>query len=464
MEADSVVDVVVIGAGISGLTAAERLAAAGRSVRVVEARDRVGGRTEGGRFASGTPIELGGQWVGPTQAEVLALADRLGLETFQVHDEGEGLLFADGERRQGGEHFGLSAKSAEAFAAFVRRIDEIAATIDLAEPWNSPDARVLDEMTAREWVDAECDDAPARAFIHVMLASIFAADSCEYSALHLLFYLGSGGGLHRMMITVGGAQEARVLGGTHQLSEGLAALVEKAAPGSIALGEEVLEVSGWDAGAELGADAVVEVRTTVRTLRARRVLCAMPPAMTSRISFSPPLPANRHAALTHMLPGAVVKFQIEYPRPFWREAGLSGTVLSLDHDVSLVYDNCVPDSERGILVAFMEGAHARALSGLTDDERAQAVLNDLVAFFGPEAGSPTEVLQRNWSEEPFTRGCYGGRFGTGLWTTVGTELATPIAGLHFAGAETAAVWNGYLDGAIRSGQRAAEEIVSALAR
>lgn len=449
------VDALVVGAGIAGLTAAERLMAAGRSVRVIEARDRVGGRTEGGTFASGTPIELGGQWVGPTQDEALALIDRLGLETFRVHDEGAGLLFASGGREEAiDDSFGLPGASAQAFRDLVAYIDELASRVDLSSPWTSSEAAALDVMTAAEWLSRECRDDLARDFLHVLLGSIFAAETHEYSALHMLFYLGSGGGLHRMMLTVGGAQEARVKGGTHQISERLAAALLASDPHAISLGEQVLKVLDWD------TDGPATVVTGTRSIAADKVILAMPPAMMARIHAEPALPANVHAAQTHMLPGSVLKFQVEYPSPFWRDAGLSGTVLSLDHHVSLVYDNCVPDSDRGILVAFVEGAHARTFDELDETQRSARVLRDLRDFFGEQAETPTEVLQRNWSEEPFTRGCYGGRYGTGLWTTLGPKLAAPCGSLHFAGAETSAVWNGYIDGAIRSGQRVAAEILA----
>ena len=456
------VDVVVVGAGISGLTAAETVVRSGASVRVLEARDRVGGRTEGGQFASGTAIELGGQWVGPTQDEVLALAERLGLELFTVHDRGASLLFENGRRSEGHDDaFGLGSDSARAFVELVKLIDRTAASIDLAAPWAAQNAPRLDRITAAQWLDDNCSDRGARDFADTMLASIFAAESDEYSALHMLFYLGSGGGLHRMMLTIGGAQESRIRGGTHQLSEKLAAgLGER-----VILDQEVLSISGWEAGCQGGndtsTDALIIIRTKGATYRCRHVIVALPPVMAARIEYHPPLPANRDIALSAMSPGSVIKFQIEYPSPFWREEQLSGTVLSLDHNVSLVYDNCVPDSDRGILVAFVEGRHAREFNELSESEREHGILADLVEFFGDEAGKPTEVLQRNWSEETFTRGCYGGRFGTGLWTTVGRHLREPLGRIAWAGSETSDVWNGYIDGAIRAGQRAADEVVTA---
>lgn len=448
------IDVIVVGAGIAGLSTAFDLEQAGFSVRVLEARSRVGGRTESGQFASGTPIELGGQWLGPTQDAALELIDKLGLETFEVYNEGKSLLFAKGTCVEGDDDtFGLGEQAGAAFVELVRLIDSTAPTIELSSPWSSPEAARLDGITAAQWIEESCADPTARALAHTLLASIFAAESYEYSALHMLFYLASGGGLHRMMTTIGGAQECRVLGGTHQMSEGLAERLS----GEVWLQSPVKRISQV-AGT---AKHPVTVETAATIHYCRRIVVALPPALANRLDYEPPLPANRDIAASQMTPGSVIKYQIEYEQPFWRNCGLSGTILSLDHHVSLVYDNCVPTSDRGILVAFVEGRHARHFNEVSEQQRTATVLADMTALLGPDAASPLEILQRNWSEEPFTRGCYGGRFGTGLWTTVGQHLTRPYDRIHWAGAETAQVWNGYIDGAIRSGQRAASEVVAA---
>lgn len=456
-QADTTVDVAIVGAGLAGLTAATELAKHGLDVVVLEARDRVAGRNENGTFSDGQSIELGGQWVGPTQDAVLKLAADLGLQTFTVHDEGESLLLYAGNRSRGdNDTFGLPPESAAEFSRLVELIDSTCATFDVERPWESPEARRLDAMTTAEWLTENCRDDLAREFLDVMLVTLLAAESEEYSALHFLFYMASGGGLHRLMITIGGAQEARILGGTHQLSERLA----EDLGGAVRLEEEVVTIRQQS---EADTDGQVIIETVRGTHTAKRVIVAVPPTLAGRLRYDPPMPANRDA-LTQQIPaGDVIKFQAQYETPFWRDDDLSGEAFSLDHSVALTYDNCVPDSDRGILVGFVEGHHAKVFNELNEDERQHRILADLVDMFGPEAGEPIDFLQRNWKEEPFTRGCYGGRLGTGLWTHLGEHLCKPVGLIHWAGAETATVWNGYMDGAIRSGQRAAEEATASLA-
>ena len=161
--------------------------------------------------------------------------------------------------------------------------------------------------------------------------------------------------------------------------------------------------------------------------------------------------------------GSVIKMNIRYDRPFWRESGLAGNVISFDDPLTVAIDNTPHGSHHGVLAGFLEGVHARRLGMLPAEERRAIVLDCLVRWLGPEAGEPLEYHEKDWAAEEYSRGCYGGRFGTGVWTAFGPALAEPVGVIHWAGTETAAIWNGYMDGAVRSGYRAADEVRSAIA-
>jgi monoamine oxidase len=440
-------DVVIVGAGLAGLTAAKHLRERGLDIEVIEARSRVAGRTEGGFLDDGTPVELGGQWVGPSQDAVLELVDELGLTTFQVYDSGDSLLIVDGQHWTGPEEtFGIPEASLGEFRRILTAIDELSATVDLAAPWNTPEAGPLDHQTADAWLRTLTEDDVVLRFYQVMMVTLFAAETSEMSLLHFLFYMKSGGGPARLMATIGGAQDSRVEGGTHQICERLAERIGD----RLRLNTPVHTIRQHDDH--------VAVRYTDGGVDARHVIVTLPPTLAGRLTYDPAMPPHRDS-LTQQIPaGTVIKYQIGYDRPFWRNNGQSGGVLSLDHPVSLVFDNCPPSGNPGVLVAFIEGDHARAAQNLSPQERRRLVLDNLVTYFGEQAAQPFDLAERNWSTEPYTRGCYGGRLGTGVWTTLGPALSQPVGRIHWACSETASIWNGYMDGAIRAGRRAADEL------
>ncbi|MFF0454301.1 flavin monoamine oxidase family protein [Nocardia africana] len=443
------VDVVVIGAGLAGLSAARALIAAGRSVRVLEARDRVAGRNLGGTLSNGVPVEMGGQWIGRTQTEILKLVDEFGLQTFATYDDGEAVTLYQGNlTRYGDETFGLTEATAVEVGRLQAELEAIADTVSLSSPWASDRAAELDRRTVDEWLRANTDDAEALAFWAAVVPAVFSAEASEMSLLHFLFYIKSAGMIDILVSVTGGAQELRVVGGTHQISERLAA---ELGDGVVTLDAPVHSIAHDDNG--------IRVEYSGGALSAAYAIVAIPPTLAGRLRYRPAMPATRDG-LTQQIPmGSVIKIQVAYPAPFWREAGLNGFALSLDDPLSVTFDNSPPDGSCGVIVGFFEGAHARIAAGWSPEERRAAAVAALTKLFGPQAAAPIDFVEQNWMEEEYTRGCYGGRLGAGVWTQYGAALSEPVGRIHWAGAETADVWNGYMDGAVRSGHRAAAEII-----
>jgi monoamine oxidase len=436
------VDVAVVGAGLAGLTAARKIAAVGRSVQVIEARDRVGGRTVGHTLTNGITVEMGGQWVGAGQTAVLELIDDLGLEVFPTYDDGAGLTVFQGTTiRTGPDDLRLPAAVVEEIARLQIELETLAGTGPLAAPWTAVDAADLDRQTFDSWLTANTRDATALAFFRFVTAAVFTAEAAEMSLLHFLFALRSGGMLDRLIGTRGGNQESRIVGGSHRISERMA----DGLAGGVRLGTPVHAIHQDEGG--------VRVIHEAGDLAARHAVVALPPALAGRLRYDPPLPPGRDA-LTQQVPmGSVIKIQAAYPTPFWRDDGLSGQAGSLDDPLGFTFDGSPPDGSCGVLTGFCEGAHARTVGRMPPEQRRELLIDCLTRFFGQAAAEPTEYVELDWSTEEYTRGCYGGRLVSGGWTQYGEAWAAPIGRIHWAGTETAALSNGYMDGAVRSGQR-----------
>lgn len=446
------VDVLVVGAGLAGLVAARDLVAAGLDVLVLEARDRVGGRMHNVEVpgAPGVLVESGGQWVGPTQDRVLALIGELGLQTFPTYGDGRHLVSWRGRvRRYRGRVPRLDPVTVLDVGQTQLQLERAGRRLDPQAPWEGPTAARLDAQTFGSWLRRHARTAGGRRFFEVLTQAVFSAEPEEMSALWVAAYVRAAGGLDPLLATNGGAQQDRVIGGTQLIAARLAAALDH----RVRLSSPVRSIS-WDPDA-------VTARTDTADVRARRAVLAVPPPLAAGLAYDPPLPPDRTALLQRMPMGAVIKVNVVYDEPFWRADGLSGQAASGDHPVAVVYDNSPPSSPLGILLVFLEGRHAIHARALTPGQRRDLVLDGLVRLFGARAAHPRTLLEQDWSAEPWTRGAYGAFTTPGALVRFGPALRAPVGPLHWAGAETAVRWTGYLDGAVESGTRAAHEIVTA---
>lgn len=453
MTVPSLVDVCVIGAGLAGLRAATLLADRGLKVAVLEARDRVGGRTEGGQLC-GEAVDIGGQWLGPTQTRALALCRELGLETYPQYAEGLRLAEVAGRlSRYRGVVPRLSLVGLLDADRAIRRLNRAARDIDLAAPWQGAAAAALDRITLDEWLRRTLFTRDGRRMLDIMVRAIMTCEAHEISVLSVLCYIAGAGSLEIQAEVHGdGAQKLKIKGGAFQLSERLAARLPQ---GVLALKSPVRAVEQSAAG--------VTVHHAGGTLSADRAVLALAPPLAAGIEFSPALPPARLQLQSRMMMGSVIKALVAYERPFWREQGWSGEVISDRGPFGPVMDATPPGSARGFLVGFFDGGHSRAFSGLPAEARRAAAVASLQRYFGPQAASPIGYIDKDWIADPWSLGGYAGITGPGTLTNAGAALRDPCGRVHWAGTETAVHWPGYMDGAIASAERVAAEVASAMA-
>jgi monoamine oxidase len=444
-------DFVIVGAGLAGLQAALVLQSAGSSVVVLEARDRVGGRTLSDLDSTSPDpsliFDLGGQWIGPGQTEVHRLAREMDLHLVPTAVPGRALWDLGGGVKRGSPRVPPLPPGALASVLLaVARLRRMSRRVPLAAPWEAQEAPGWDDITFEEWLRAHVRTRGGRALLGLYVNGHPGLEASEMSVLDVLFMLRSAGSLQHLLH----AQDFRLIEGAQELARRSAlrlgdALVLEAPVAAIAQDEEGVTVS-----------------CGCGTVRCRRVAVCAPLRVAAEIAYSPPLPADRVTLMRSRPTGVLMKFHAVYPSPFWRRSGLNGQSFSTAHAMAATGDNSPGDgSGRGVLVGLTGADRARALSALPEAERRSEILTSLASLFGPEACLPEALLIEDWSKERWTSGLAPVEAKARTWTTVGHAYRGPSGRVHWGGTETSPEWQGYMEGALRSGLRLAREMVSA---
>jgi monoamine oxidase len=442
-------DVVVVGAGFAGLSAARDLVRLGHDVVVLEGRDRVGGRSATTTIA-GTPVDLGGTFVGPTQDAVIALAKELGCETVRTHSRGKNLIRWRGRVRSYRSTIPrLSIIELLDVSRIQWRFERVCRRVPVDKPWTSSIADILDSKTLDQWLRYVHASASTRDLMAIMARVTWGAEPEEVSMLHAVRYVKAGGGLGRMLDVEGGAQQDRFPGGTQQIALRVAE----------ELGERVV-LNAVVRGIERHADGTLTVGSDRGDVAAKAVIVAVPPAHRAGIAFDPALPPEYEKLTEHWPQGNLSKAFAAYETPFWRDNDCSGEALSDEGPVFITFDVSPSDAGPGILLGFTD---ARTFDPLPAEQRREQALDGFAKLFGDSARNPTDYLDQCWGAEEFAPGGPTAAVPPGSWTTYGPWLRKPIDGIFWAGTETADEWTGFLDGAVRSGKRAADEVHRTLA-
>ncbi|WP_108637856.1 flavin monoamine oxidase family protein [Mycobacterium rhizamassiliense] len=441
------VDVVVVGAGFAGLAAARELTQQGYDVLVFEGRDRVGGRSFTGSVA-GLPADMGGTFVGPTQDAVLALAAELGVASTPTYHDGKNVIQWRGRTRS---YRGTIPRLSLAGLIDIGRLrwqfERIARRIPVSAPWAAHDARQLDGLSLGAWLRAARATASSRDLMAIMARVTWGCEPDDVSMLHAARYIHTAGGLDRLLDVENGAQQDRFPGGTQQIAKAAAAELGD----RVVLDAPVRRIDRHDRGVTVTSDR--------GQAEAGFVIVAVPPAQRAPIEFAPPLPAGYQQLAQHWPQGRLSKAYAAYSTPFWRANGFSGQALSDKGPVFITFDVSPHDDGPGILMGFVD---ARAFDSLPTDQRRRDALRCFASLFGDRALDPLDYVDQRWGAEDFAPGGPTAAVPPGSWTRFGPWLREPVGPIHWAGTETADEWTGFLDGAVRSGQRAAADVIAKL--
>jgi monoamine oxidase len=442
-------DVVVVGAGFSGLTAARAVAKAGKKVVVLEARNRVGGRVKAGTIA-GRTVDVGGMWAAASQTRILDLIKEFGFQLVPQFEAGKNITEANHKRFEGsGDSFGWGKKTDEEAARVIGKVDGLSQEVPLEAPWKAAKAREWDTMSAEDWFQQNTTSPEVLGTLRGLARGILTADAYQVSFLYFLFYMRSG---DSFVSQAGFGQGTTQAWTVRETMHGVAAKIGEELKEAIVFESPVRAISQSDAG--------VMVESDKGKWEAEFAIVCLPPPLALRIRYTPILPPEREILLQHMPMGSVVKYWVAYEKPFWRARGYSGLITSDELPSNLICaDASSSDAGPGFLVGFMEASGGIEWTGKSMEQRKKKVVERLVSFWGTDAARPIGYEDQDWPSDPWSRGCYMASPGPGILSSVGAVIRQPHGRVHWAGTETADRWAGYIDGAVRSGERAAGEVL-----
>ena len=455
------VDVVVVGAGLAGLTAARNVRRGGKSVLVLEAAKRAGGRVWSHELGGGEVSERGGTFVGPTQGHMIDLAKAYGIDTFPTYNEGNNVAYIEGDRVEWSDTGPTGTAPPDPailpeLAATVALLDEMSKEVSVDAPWEAAKALEYDGQTLETWIKDNSATPRFRNLVPLATRPIFGTEPRDLSLLFVLFYIAASGDethagtFERNFNTRDGAQMFRFEGSSSRVVEKLAHELGR----RLLLRHPVRRIVQGRHG--------VRVETDKLTVKGKRVIVAVPPALAGRIDYRPALPFLRDQLTQRMGQGTLTKVSASYDKPFWRDKGYTGTGLSSTGFVSATFDGSPPDGAPGAVFGFVGGDKAREYERLSKSERRARILGEFAEFWGAEAEAPLEFWETRWPAQRWNRGGPVGIHGPGSLVANGPALRAPVGRIHWAGTETSTYWNGYMDGAVRSGERAAEEVLAKL--
>ncbi|MBA3855600.1 MAG: monoamine oxidase [Cyanobacteria bacterium PR.3.49] len=445
-------DFCIVGAGFAGLTAALRLTQAGYSVFVLEARERVGGKVWTHYLDDGTPVDMGGTFLGPTQDRIYALLDEFDLSITPTPNHGDSLIVYDNQvYRYSDDMPDLDASKLAGVWETLRTLSKMSAEVSNQSPWSGPRAKEWDSITLAQFIDAPSRNLsePARAMLRALFISLFTCELSEISLLFVLFQIAAAGNdIEIQMRVEGGADQDMVKGGMSLVA---LKMVEKLGD-CIIFSSPVTRIEQNEKCATVFSSHVV--------VKAKQVVVAVPPNLAGAIEYSPSLPATKTELLRHMPAGRCIKFITAYETPFWREEGLSGEVMAPDEFIQMTLDASAPDKESGLLMSFAFAREAILLQEMPPQLRKDTLLNELEKRFGPKAQKPLQYFEHDWFQDRWTQGCHVAHTGAGVITSFGHVIREPFGRIYWATSETSTLWNGNIDGAVRAGEYAAREILA----